>query len=84
MARTEHYAMRARAVVRDLKRDDECMHSRACRNGGLGGLNAMCQQYMCEAEMLRALPNPNSLQTARLARLEKTIADMQGTLQRTR
>ncbi len=81
MARTEHFERRGRAILRDLKRDDECMLNRSkCQNG----LSAMCAEYMREADSLRALPQLNSFQAQRLAGLEKTIANLQGTLQKTR
>lgn len=81
MARTEHFERRGRAILRDLKHDDECMLNRSKCQSGLNGLAAMCAQYMREADSLRALPQLNSLQAQRLAGLEKTIANLQGTLQ---
>lgn len=44
----------------------------------------MCAQYMREADSLRALSQLNSFQAQRLTGLEKTIANLQGTLQKTR
>lgn len=84
MARTEHFERRGRAILRDLKRDDECMLNRSKCQNGLNGLSAMCAQYMREADSLRSLPQLNSFQAQRLAGLEKTIANLQGTLQKTR
>lgn len=80
MARTEHYERRGRAILRDLKRDDECMQNRSKCQSGLSGLAAMCAKYMHEADGLRALPQLDSFQAQRLAGLEKTIANLQGTL----
>ena len=80
MARTEHYERRGRAILRDLKHDDECMLNRSKCQSGLSGLAAMCAAYMREADSLRALPQLNSIQAQRLAALEKTIANLQGTL----
>lgn len=80
MARTEQYERRGRAILRDLKRDDECMQNRSKCQSGLSGLAAMCAKYMHEADSLRALPQLNSIQAQRLAGLEKTIANLQGTL----
>lgn len=84
MATTEQYERRARAILRDLKRDDECMRSHTERNNCLGGLEAKCTEYIREAESLRALPKLNSSQSERLVRLEKIIGNMQGTLQKVR
>lgn len=82
MARTEQYERRGRAILRDLKRDDECMQNRSKCQSGLSGLAAMCAKYMREADSLRALPKLNSIQIQRLAGLEKTIANLQGTLKK--
>lgn len=84
MPTTEQFARRGRAILRDLKRDDECMQSRSKCQSGIKGLSAMCAEYMREADSLSALPQLDSFQAQRLARLEKTIANLQGTLQRTR
>lgn len=80
MARTEHYERHGRAILRELKRDDECMLNRSKCQSGLSGLAAMCAKYMHEADSLRALPQLDSFQAQRLAALEKTIANLQGTL----
>ena len=84
MASTEQHARHIRGIIRDLRHDDECLQQQIKRQSGLGTLNIKCQQYIREVEMLRSLPQLNEFQARRLAGLEKAIANMQGTLQKTR
>ena len=84
MASTEQYQRHIRGIFHDLRRDDECLQQQLRRKSGLGALSIKYQQYTREAESLRALPHLNEFQKQRLAGLEKTIANLQGTLQKTR
>lgn len=84
MASTEQYQRHIRGILHDLRRDDECLQQQTKRQDGLGSLNLKYQQYVREAAALRALPQLNEFQKQRLAGLEKTIANLQGTLQKTR
>jgi hypothetical protein len=82
MPTTEQYAKRGRAILRDLKREDECILNRSKCQSGLGALSVMFQKYNIEIKTLRALPKLNEFQERRLANLEKKVADLRCTLER--
>ncbi len=81
---TRRYRKQSMQALKSLKAADECNKNVGECRAGVKSLAIKCEEYTREAESLRALPQLDSFQAQRLARLEKTIANLQGTLGRTR
>lgn len=80
MTSIKHFAQRYYGMSREFKDNTECVLNRALCKTGLDRINAKYMECKREADSLRALPQLNSFQAQRLAGLEKTIANLQGTL----